>query len=174
MAETMEDLGAMLADLSRVSDRVGLKMNMDKTKVMSNVHVVPTPVIVGDSALEVVDDYVYLGQTVQLGRSNFEKEITRRAMERAISILASSRLASPVENQPSEPNLIESKVASPRSRYRSSWRISCATPPRHSCMGDPIHPSSFMVSQNKPNTLKLNSVARQTSRYSARDPRLRP
>ncbi|KAI8438500.1 hypothetical protein MSG28_010984 [Choristoneura fumiferana] len=78
MAETMEDLGAMLADLSRVFDRVGLKMNMDKTKVMSNVHVVPTPVIVGDSALEVVDDYVYLGQTVQLGRSNFEKEITRR------------------------------------------------------------------------------------------------
>ncbi|KAI8424369.1 hypothetical protein MSG28_002896 [Choristoneura fumiferana] len=78
MAETMEDLGAMLADLSRVSDRVGLKMNMDKTKVMSNVHVVPTPVIVDDSALELVDDYVYLGQTVQLGRSNFEKEITRR------------------------------------------------------------------------------------------------
>ncbi|KAG7302536.1 hypothetical protein JYU34_012454 [Plutella xylostella] len=27
--------------------------------------------------------------------------------------------------------------------------------------------------QNKPNALKLNSVARQASRYSARDPRLR-
>ncbi|KAI8422796.1 hypothetical protein MSG28_006541 [Choristoneura fumiferana] len=64
----MEDLSAMLADLSRVSDQVDLKMNMDKTKVMSNdVQVVPTPVIVGGSALEVVDDYVYLGQTVQLG-----------------------------------------------------------------------------------------------------------
>ncbi|KAI8433263.1 hypothetical protein MSG28_015334 [Choristoneura fumiferana] len=76
MAETMEDLSAMLADLSRVvSDRVSLKINMDKTKVMSNV--VPAPVIVGGSALEVVDDYVYLGQTIQLGRSNFEKE-TRR------------------------------------------------------------------------------------------------
>ncbi|XP_063539716.1 uncharacterized protein LOC134748833 [Cydia strobilella] len=78
MAETMEDLSAMLADLSRVSERVGLKMNMDKTKIMSNVHVVPTPVLIGGSALEVVDDYVYLGQTVQLGRSNFEKEVTRR------------------------------------------------------------------------------------------------
>ncbi|KAI8429963.1 hypothetical protein MSG28_000423 [Choristoneura fumiferana] len=34
-AETMEDFSAMLAD-SAVSDRVGLKMNMGKTKVMSN------------------------------------------------------------------------------------------------------------------------------------------
>ncbi|KAL0832165.1 hypothetical protein ABMA28_001622 [Loxostege sticticalis] len=35
-------------------------------------------VSVGDSALEVVDEYVYLGQTVQLGKSNFEKEVNRR------------------------------------------------------------------------------------------------
>ena len=78
MAESLEDLGTMLEDLNRVSQQVGLKMNMDKTKVMSNVHVVPTPVSVGNSTLEVVDGYVYLGQTVQLGRSNFEKEVNRR------------------------------------------------------------------------------------------------
>ncbi|KAL0871065.1 hypothetical protein ABMA27_004870 [Loxostege sticticalis] len=35
-------------------------------------------VSVGNSALEVVDEYVYLGQTVQLGKSNFEKEVNRR------------------------------------------------------------------------------------------------
>lgn len=40
-------------------------MNMDKTKFMSNVRVSPTPVILGGSALEIVDDYVCLGQTVQ-------------------------------------------------------------------------------------------------------------
>ena len=78
MAETMEDLSTMLDDLSRASGRVGLKMNMDKTKVMLNAHVTPTPIKIGDSTLEVVDDYVYLGQTVQLGRSNFEKEVNRR------------------------------------------------------------------------------------------------
>lgn len=50
---------------------------MDKTKVMSNIHVSLTPVLLGGTAL-VVDDYVYLGQTVQLGKSNFEKEVNRR------------------------------------------------------------------------------------------------
>ncbi|CAH2096489.1 unnamed protein product [Euphydryas editha] len=41
-------------------------MNMDKTKIMSNAHVVPTPISVGNSTLEVVDEYIYLGQKVQL------------------------------------------------------------------------------------------------------------
>ena len=78
MAESLEHLNAMLSDLSIVSQRVGLKMNMDKTKVMSNVHVAPVPVVVGNDTLEVVDHYTYLGQIVQLGRSNFEKEVARR------------------------------------------------------------------------------------------------
>lgn len=34
-----------------------------------------TPVKNGDSTLEVVDD---LGQTIQLGRANFEKDVNRR------------------------------------------------------------------------------------------------
>lgn len=78
MAETMEDLNTMLEDLRSASQRVGLRMNMDKTKIMSNAHVVPSPVHVGNTTLEVVDHYVYLGQAVQLGRSNIEKEISRR------------------------------------------------------------------------------------------------
>ena len=78
MAKSMEELSMMLDGLDRVSQRVGLKMNMDKTKIMSNANVVPTPVSVGNSVLEVVDSYVYLGQVVQLGRSNFEKEVNRR------------------------------------------------------------------------------------------------
>ena len=78
MAKSMEELSMMLDGLDRVSQRVGLKMNMDKTKIMSNANVVPTPVSVGNSVLEVVDSYIYLGQVVQLGRSNFEKEVSRR------------------------------------------------------------------------------------------------
>jgi hypothetical protein len=36
----MEDLSTMLDDLSTASERIGLRMNMDKTKIMSNAHVV--------------------------------------------------------------------------------------------------------------------------------------
>ena len=78
MANSMEDLSTMLEGLNRVSQQVGLKMNMDKTKIMSNAHVVPTPISVENSVLEVVDSYVYLGQVVQLGRSDFQKEANRR------------------------------------------------------------------------------------------------
>ena len=53
-------------------------MNMEKTKIMCNAHVVPTPISVESSVLEVVDSYVYLGQVVQLGRSDFQKEANRR------------------------------------------------------------------------------------------------
>jgi hypothetical protein len=49
MAETLEDLSTMLEVLNRVSQQMGLKMNMDKTKIMSNSRVVPTPIEVGNS-----------------------------------------------------------------------------------------------------------------------------
>ncbi|CAK1584434.1 unnamed protein product [Parnassius mnemosyne] len=86
MAESLEDLSTMLNDLNSVSQRIGLKMNMDKTKIMFNVHVTPMPVVVGNTKLEVVgntklevvDEYVYLGQIVRLGKSNFDREVNRR------------------------------------------------------------------------------------------------
>ncbi|CAH2224768.1 jg26294 [Pararge aegeria aegeria] len=78
MAETLGDLNAMLNDLSRDSQQVGLRMNMSKTKIMSDAHVPLHPIIVGSSALEIVDEYIFLGYTIQLGRSNFEKEVNRR------------------------------------------------------------------------------------------------
>lgn len=53
-------------------------MNLEKMKVMANGHVAPTLVKIGDSTLEVVSDYFYLGQTVQLGNSNFDKEVNHR------------------------------------------------------------------------------------------------
>ncbi|CAH2224569.1 jg25441 [Pararge aegeria aegeria] len=65
MAETLGDLNAMPNDLSRVYQQVGLRMNMSKTKIMSNAHVALHPVIVGSSALEIADKYTYLGHTIQ-------------------------------------------------------------------------------------------------------------
>ena len=52
-------------------------MNLNKTKVMFNEHVVPGPISVDSIPLEVVSDYVYLDQTFQLGRHSFERETDR-------------------------------------------------------------------------------------------------
>lgn len=35
-------------------------LNLDKTKVMSNIDVAPIPLLDGDSMLDIVDMYVYL------------------------------------------------------------------------------------------------------------------
>ena len=78
IAESMRDLETMLNNLSEASQQVGLKMNFDKTKVMINEHVKPEPITVGNTALEIVQEYVYLGQTLKLGRLNFGKETDRR------------------------------------------------------------------------------------------------
>ena len=54
--------------------RIGLQINLDKTKIMFNEPVIPEPepnVLNGES-FEVVQEY--LGWLVQLGRNNFEME----------------------------------------------------------------------------------------------------
>ncbi|CAH2267228.1 jg14699 [Pararge aegeria aegeria] len=58
----------MLSDFSRVSQQVGLRMNMSKMKVLSNAHVPLQPVIVESTALEIFDEYVYLGHKIQRTR----------------------------------------------------------------------------------------------------------
>ncbi|CAH2244940.1 jg7847 [Pararge aegeria aegeria] len=55
MAESLGDLYTMLNDLSRVYQQVGLRMNMSKAKIISNVHVPLHPVI-----------DLYLGHKIQL------------------------------------------------------------------------------------------------------------
>lgn len=68
----------MLNGLADASQRVGMGMNLDKTKIMVNEHITPVPITVADTPLEVVQEYVYLGQILQLGKNNFEKELSRR------------------------------------------------------------------------------------------------
>lgn len=68
----------MLDNLNRASQWMDLKMNMEKTKNMSNGHVVPTRVTVGISTLDIVDENIYLKQTVRIGRFNFKKKVEGR------------------------------------------------------------------------------------------------
>ncbi|CAH2103906.1 unnamed protein product [Euphydryas editha] len=53
-------------------------MNLDKTKVMLNSHIIPNPITVEGITLEGVREYVYPGQIIQLGKKNFERESDRR------------------------------------------------------------------------------------------------
>ena len=69
----------MLSTLNAASRCVGLRMNLNKTKVMFNEYIIPEPISVEGIALEVVQKYVYLGRTTQMGRDDdFVGEITKR------------------------------------------------------------------------------------------------
>lgn len=52
-------------------------MKLDKTKVMFNDHIISKTIYVEDLALKVVQERIYLGFTLQMGRDNFEGEIAR-------------------------------------------------------------------------------------------------
>ena len=73
--ETPQELQQMLQELSDESRRMGLKMNIAKTKVMV---VDNTPINVNNVLIENVKGYVYLGQHYSLKENNQNKEIQRR------------------------------------------------------------------------------------------------
>ena len=73
--ETPQELQQMLQELSDESRRMGLKMNIAKTKVMV---VDNSPINVNNVLIENVPGYVYLGQHYSLKEKNQDKEIQRR------------------------------------------------------------------------------------------------
>ena len=75
--ETPQELQQMLQELSDESRRMGLKMNIAKTKV---IVVDNTPIHVNKVLIENVECYVYLGQRYCLQEKNQDKEIQRRIM----------------------------------------------------------------------------------------------
>ena len=73
--ETPQELQQMLQELSDESRRMGLKMNIAKTKVMV---IDNTPINVNNVLIENVQGYMYLGQHYSLKEKNQDKEIQRR------------------------------------------------------------------------------------------------
>ncbi len=57
--------------------KVGLKMNMNKAKIMYNKHLIGQQIMIGNKALKLVEEYTYLGQMVSANPAH-EKEIRRR------------------------------------------------------------------------------------------------
>ncbi len=77
LSNSWEDLEKMISDLHRESLKVGLKMNMKKTKILYNKHLTGRQIMIGSEALELVEEYTYLGQMVSANPAH-EKEIRRR------------------------------------------------------------------------------------------------
>lgn len=71
----IEELNVMLKELNAKSKEIGLKMNINKTKIMSNsLH----NITIDNTIIENVDHYIYLGHTIKIGKENQSAEIKRR------------------------------------------------------------------------------------------------
>ena len=77
IATTTTDLQQMIREVEEKSKSVGLKLNRQKTKVLLSDHVPEAPITIGDTEIERVDNYVYLGQYI-IAEYNIRREITRR------------------------------------------------------------------------------------------------
>lgn len=74
-ATSTNDLSKMIKDLEKSCTKAGLKMNADKTKLMSKGE--QTGIFIYNKQIEYVEDYIYLGQLISLENQE-DKEIDRR------------------------------------------------------------------------------------------------
>lgn len=77
LSENPIKLNTMINELQGASARVGLEMNLEKTKVMTNSNI--TPVLINDEPLEYVESYTYLGKQISFRKDRNIEEINRRA-----------------------------------------------------------------------------------------------
>ncbi|KAG1650372.1 putative uncharacterized transposon-derived protein F52C9.6 [Nymphon striatum] len=67
----------MVEELRTASNKVGLEINLSKTKIMFNRNVEIQPIMTGNVALDQVDRYIYLGQLISIHR-DWQPEVRRR------------------------------------------------------------------------------------------------
>ena len=78
IAENIKDIEICLNDLSVASRARGLRINMEKTKILRNPHAAQGAVRIGNTVIEEVGSYVYLGQKISLQTKDMVSEVTRR------------------------------------------------------------------------------------------------
>lgn len=69
------ELQEMLNELNLAAINIGLNMNYSKTKIMSSEDI---NIYIQDNNIECVNEYIYLGHTIKLGKENQHAEINRR------------------------------------------------------------------------------------------------
>ena len=72
VANNTEEILLRIQQLSDASAKVGLKMNLDKTKVLFNKFAEPKEITVNGKKIE-VNDYIYLGQLQSTMKISFAK-----------------------------------------------------------------------------------------------------
>ena len=77
-AANAEDLTSRLEELNTAGQKIGLRINLTKTKVMYNSFAVQEPVKLQGKPLDVCLEYTYLGQLVTTGEKNRINEVNRR------------------------------------------------------------------------------------------------
>ncbi|KAI5743429.1 hypothetical protein M8J77_018082 [Diaphorina citri] len=77
LATNTLELQSLTQDLAIAAKEIGLKMNISKTKIMYNEWCTAGYVSVDNKNLEQVEEYVYLGQLINL-KGDFKPEIFRR------------------------------------------------------------------------------------------------
>ncbi|CAK1582177.1 unnamed protein product [Parnassius mnemosyne] len=75
-AETAKQLNDMLYSLDQESSKVGLDMNVSKTKIMTNS--LNVPINIKGNNIEYVINYIYLGKQISFMKTNNEDEVERR------------------------------------------------------------------------------------------------
>ena len=70
----------MLIELAAESKKVGLKINVDKTKVMKNNYTICKTIYIDKTPVNETEEYVYLGHLVTMN-NNTDKIIIRRCIQ---------------------------------------------------------------------------------------------
>ena len=100
MAESEKELKSLLMKVKEESEKVGLKLNMQKTKIMSSGSI--TSWQIDGEIMETVTDFIFLGSKIT-GDSDCSHEIKRRlllgrkAKTNLVSILKSKYITLPTK-----------------------------------------------------------------------------
>ena len=100
MAESKEELKSLLMKVKEECEQVGLKLNIQKTKIMASGPI--TSWQIGGETIETVTDFIFLGSKIT-GDGDYSHEIKRRlffgrkAMTNLDSILKSRDITLPTK-----------------------------------------------------------------------------
>lgn len=75
-AETAPQLEIMIREIHNVSCKIGLQLNTNKTKIMTNSKTVP--IVIANAPIEYVHEYIYLGKQTSFKKSRHRDELSRR------------------------------------------------------------------------------------------------
>ena len=108
MAESEEEFKKLLMKVKEESEKIGLKLNIQKTKIMASGHI--TSQEIGGETVETVSDFIFLGSKITAD-GDCSQEIKRRLLlGRKIMINLDSIFKSRDINLPTEVRLVKAMV----------------------------------------------------------------